>query len=368
MSEQKDDACAHPQRDQTDESLRAERERSDVLATERRVSVQDAADEVVRIARQRADRVVDDERAAADDPGRVDDTGAGTTRRRAKADVLLGYERLTADASLDDERLLERGALLDALLLERDTTDQDLVGERAHADTSLAARDEFLGTVSHDLRSLLASLSVTATLVSRHAPEGPDGDTLRRHAGTSQRIVTRMARLVGDLLDVVSIDAGRLTVVREPVEVVTLVRDTLEAFEPLAAAAQITLVAEPVAPGLHARLDAGRLLQVLGNLVGNALKFTPPEGRITLAVRAEGHELRFSVTDTGIGIAEELLPHVFERFQQARTDRRGHGLGLHIAKCIVEAHGGRMWVESRAGAGSTFTFALPQPPERRLDS
>jgi signal transduction histidine kinase len=112
-------------------------------------------------------------------------------------------------------------------------------------------------------------------------------------------------------------------------------------------------------PPIHA--DSARIQQVLSNLVGNAIKFTPPGGRITVrAERAGPNEVRVVVSDTGPGIAPEMLPHVFSRFWQGkRSDRRGVGLGLSIAKGIIEAHDGRIWVESRPGEGTKFIFSLP---------
>jgi signal transduction histidine kinase len=109
-------------------------------------------------------------------------------------------------------------------------------------------------------------------------------------------------------------------------------------------------------------MDGGRVLQVLANLVSNAIKFTPAAGRVSIRVRAEQNEILFSVSDTGIGIPSAELRRVFERFRQISKDRRGLGLGLHISKSIIEAHGGRVWVESEVGTGSAFHFALPQHP------
>jgi len=113
---------------------------------------------------------------------------------------------------------------------------------------------------------------------------------------------------------------------------------------------------------VEAQLDGGRILQVLANLVSNAIKFTPAGGRVSIRVVADRNDIQFSVSDTGIGIPDQALSAVFERFRQLSKDRRGLGLGLHISKCIVEAHGGRMWAESVVGVGSTFHFVLPASP------
>jgi signal transduction histidine kinase len=174
-----------------------------------------------------------------------------------------------------------------------------------------------------------------------------------------------MNRLVSDLLDVAAIQAGKLAVVPEQVEVAKLVRETLEAMGPVAAAKGVALDAELSEPSVQASLDEGRILQVLANLVSNAIKFTHTNGKVTIRVRPSANEIQFSIVDTGIGISKDDLPSIFERFRQARKDRRGLGIGLHIAKSIVEAHGGRIWVETELGSGSTFHFTLPVEPSGR---
>jgi signal transduction histidine kinase len=169
-----------------------------------------------------------------------------------------------------------------------------------------------------------------------------------------------MSRLVNDLLDVASIEAGKVALLIEESDVADVLRDTLEAFEPLAAAKGVSLSAEAELPTCVGRFDSGRVLEVLANLVSNALKFTTSGGRVSIRVAREGSDLHFAVADTGTGIPEDALLGVFEKFKQVAKDRRGLGLGLYISKGIVEAHGGRMWGESQLGAGSTFHFAIPR--------
>jgi signal transduction histidine kinase len=136
------------------------------------------------------------------------------------------------------------------------------------------------------------------------------------------------------------------------------VAEVLEVLEPLAAAKSMKLVAD-VVPDLAIRCDHDRVIQLFSNLVGNSIKFTPDGGTITVRAVPDGDVVRFSVVDTGPGISAEELPHVFDRYYQAqRRNRDGIGLGLSIAKGIVEAHGGRIWVESEEGKGSTFSFTL----------
>jgi signal transduction histidine kinase len=173
------------------------------------------------------------------------------------------------------------------------------------------------------------------------------------------RSVERMNRMIQDLLEVAKLEAGRLGMATRPVDVAALIAEAEETLRPLAAERSIRLESA-VARGLPAvTADADRVLQVIGNLVSNAIKFTPAGGRITLAAAHAGDEVRFAVTDTGCGIPSDHLSRVFRRFWQAdRTDRRGIGLGLAISEGIVQAHGGRIWVESRVGVGTTFFFTL----------
>ena len=363
MGERRRDSTGE-QRDQTDESLRAERESVDALATKTRVVLETRADAVVQLARDRADLLVQTARDDADQdrvrgPHSTVATEALLEEERSRADLLLEHERSSADSIVARERAAGKRYLATFLAAEREATDEDLTGERAHADTVVATRDEFLATVSHDLRSLLGGLSLNAALLVADATDGPGGDRMRKHAATSARLVARMDRLINDLLDVASIEAGKLALIHEEVELADILRDTIEAFEPIAAARRVVLQVDAEDTPLRARVDSGRILQVLANLLSNAIKFTPAEGRVSLRLCSEGTDLHIAVSDTGIGVPAEELEAIFERFRQLGKDRRGLGLGLHICKSIVEAHGGRMWAESELGAGSTFHVTLP---------
>ena len=168
-----------------------------------------------------------------------------------------------------------------------------------------------------------------------------------------------MNRLIGDLLDTTRLQAGRLRLDIRDVDVGSLVSDAIETSRPAAQQRDIMLSAE--APqGYCVRADPGRLLQVIGNLLTNAIKFTAPGGRVLLSAKPVAGEAVFAVSDNGPGIAPGDMNHLFDRFWQARdVDSRGIGLGLTISKGIVEAHGGRIWVESEPGLGSTFSFSIP---------
>lgn len=362
MAHQNGDPTLQPRREQTDESLRTEREKADTAAGEERRESEAQADAVVQVARERADEVLqaarDEEDREQPSPGADQASG----RERSRADVILADERAEADEALQLERVQRRKFFEAFLANEREATDTDLMGERADADTIVASRDNFLAAVSHDLRSLLGGLSLSAQLLLDKAPAGAAGDLTRKCASTSQRLVARMSRLVNDLLDVTSIEAGRVSLQIEERDVADVLRDTLEAFEPLAAAKGVSLSAEAELPACVGHFDSGRILQVLANLVSNALKFTTSGGQVSIRVAREGSDLRFAVKDTGIGIPEDALRGVFEKYKQVAKDRRGLGLGLYISKGIVEAHGGRMWGESQLGAGSTFHFVIPSVP------
>jgi signal transduction histidine kinase len=221
------------------------------------------------------------------------------------------------------------------------------------------ARDEVLGVVSHDLRNPLSAIAMCV----RALQESPPTSAAEREylLDAISDSTEWMKRLIQDLLDVASIEAGRLSIERRPEEVAPIVQRTLAMFDRAAAERGVTLEArvEESLPAVFG--DAGRVLQVLANLVGNALKFTDSGGRVDLTVRSRDGEVEFSVRDTGPGIPAEHLPHLFELYWHASvtTRSRGSGYGLAIARGIVDAHDGRIWVESTVGEGSTFSFSLP---------
>jgi len=243
--------------------------------------------------------------------------------------------------------------------------------ERVDADEVVAKRDEFLGMVSHDLRNELNAISLHVGQLMRHASADAAGGKVFRSATSIQRIAFRMNRLIGDLLDVASIEAGKFTIVPDDHDVGSVVVDAVETCLPIAAAKNISLTAKTLSPPLSARFDHQRILQVLGNLLTNALKCCPAGTSVHVSVERHAGDLRFSVADQGTGIAADRLNTIFARYVQgARADRKGLGLGLYISKRIVEAHGGEIWAESRLGHGSTFCFTLPigaapaQAPDR----
>jgi signal transduction histidine kinase len=169
-----------------------------------------------------------------------------------------------------------------------------------------------------------------------------------------------MEYLIKSLLDVSTMEAGRFSVTPAPCSVARVARETSEMFASLAAQREVRLEQRVDGSGLAILADRERVLQVLSNLLGNALKFTPPGGQVTLSVERHGPVVQFAVVDTGPGIPDENLAHVFDRFWKDETPgKKGTGLGLFIAKGIIDAHGGRIWAESEPGRGARFYFTLP---------
>ncbi|HEX2081824.1 MAG TPA: ATP-binding protein [Longimicrobium sp.] len=232
----------------------------------------------------------------------------------------------------------------------------------AQAQAATRERDEMLAVVAHDLRNPLSTVSLGAELLLDTTPDDGTRAFERRHLATVKRSAERMNRLIQDLLDVTRVAGGKLALAPQEESLAQLFAEAAAMLRPLAEARGIELRTRGTEQLPRLCVDGARIIQVISNLVGNALKFTPEGGTVTLGVDWEPGELHVSVADTGAGISAEQLPHVFGRFWQGdNADRRGLGLGLTIARGIVEAHGGRIWVESKLGEGSTFHFTLPAP-------
>jgi PAS domain S-box-containing protein len=234
---------------------------------------------------------------------------------------------------------------------------------------ALVARDSVLSMVTHDLRSPLQTILAASTVARQRSTGGPRVD----HAmGTIQRTVERMSRLVGDLFDVATMNHGGFAILPSALPCAALLIAALEAHRPAAALARIDLACEANLALPDVWGDRDQLLRVLDNLASNAMRHTSPGGRIVLSATQDGQSVRFSVRDTGSGIAREDLPHVFNRFWQGeRAGKHGAGLGLAIARGIVQAHGGSIDVQSRVGEGAEFSFTVPlarqaadDPPHR----
>jgi PAS domain S-box-containing protein len=226
------------------------------------------------------------------------------------------------------------------------------------AQSAVQARDDVLAVVSHDLGNPLSAIRIGTKLVRRRLSED-ESDALRQLDGIRQA-AEQMERLINDLLDVKRLEAGQLTLQRRPQRPASLLTEVVEMIGSIAEERGQQLVCEADEGLAAVSIDRPRMLQVLQNLLGNAMKFTPPGGRIVLRAATHDGAVRISVSDTGPGIPEAHLPYIFDRFWQAKREGRlGLGLGLAIARGIVEAHGGRIWAESRVGAGTNVYFTLP---------
>jgi signal transduction histidine kinase len=349
-----------PERTDTDESLGRERDKTDREMSRVVPQIEADADEVLEIARKRAAATLDVARDRADATLEESDarpsTIAAVATERAVEDRALENQRREAAKVLDTERSDRARALTELLAIERDETDDRLELERIRADDVVASRDDFLGMVSHDLRNLLGGIALSASLVMRRTTD----ERTKDEAARIQRCTARMTRLVGDLIDVVSMEAGRLSVLPEQHEPSAVLRDVAETFRVPATQKDISLTVQ--APGADGPvpMDVERVQQVLSNLVGNAIKFTRPGGEVEMHLTREAKTIKFTVLDNGPGIDAESATKIFDRFwQSAPEDRRGLGLGLYISRNIVEAHGGKIWFEARTPRGSAFHFTLP---------
>ncbi len=224
------------------------------------------------------------------------------------------------------------------------------------------ARRHLVAAVSHDLRTPLATMK--AVIESIEDGVVSDAETVRRYLRTVQAEISYLSQLIDDLFELSQIDSGVLELRLEPSNIGDLVSDTLVALSAQAQQKRLTLKGEVDEALPAVAIDSSRMQRVLFNLVQNALRHTPADGTILVRARDTGPELQVIVEDTGEGIDPEELPRVFERFHRGNRARSrddgGSGLGLSIARGIVELHGGRIWAESALGQGSTFTFALPK--------
>jgi signal transduction histidine kinase/ActR/RegA family two-component response regulator len=320
----------------------------------------------------------------ADEPGtRVVQRESAVTAREDAALTREEAARLREDAAqlreeaarfreeavaAQEEALQAKRRLDEAMRQMRDVNERLVVATmQAQAMTEEAERanrikDEFLATVSHELRTPLNAVLGWARML---AAKQVEGDRAAQALATVERNATLLARIIEDLLDVSRTSMGTLQVTFQPVNAVEVASAALDSVASLAdeRSIQIHLSSDASADNVVSG-DATRLQQVIWNLLANAVKFTPEGGRVALLVHRVGADVEIAVSDTGQGLSQEFLPHVFDRFRQAHggTGRRhsGLGLGLAIARQIVEQHGGTVRAESPGlGKGSTFTIRLP---------
>jgi PAS domain S-box-containing protein len=240
----------------------------------------------------------------------------------------------------------------------QDVTERNLA--EAELRSAVKARDDLLAIVSHDLGNPIAVISMVTERLLAHPEEEDRREQARLHLEGIAESTKRMERLVHDLLEIHTLETGRRWIRPTKVSVQSIVAEIVRAFGPVTEVKSITLTAGPGKDWV-VRGDRDRVLEVLSNLLENSVKFTAPKGKITLEIELREGDVLFSVSDTGLGIAPEQILGLFDRYVQAREKRRaGAGLGLAIAKEIVEAHGGSIWCESELGVGTTFFFTLPK--------
>jgi signal transduction histidine kinase len=373
-------------RAQTDESLRAERRKTDEALKVGYGPENDA----LRDYRDSADRAAQSNRDT-DDAARsrllldADAVKGLLERERRAADAALRAERANADEALRLERQERERARGIALQGERDRTDADLKDERGHTDVSfqgeraakeaaegvaerlkvteqrlrqaLHARDDFVAVLSHDLRNPLGAITLAASLLLQQLPD--EQVRLRKRAHTIRTAAERANRMIEDLLQESALDAGQVKFSMQAQDARSLVAEVFELFHAGAQERGIALHQEVSEGARPVLCDQDYVLRAFGNLVGNAKKFTPPGGAITLRAEPVDGGVRFSVKDTGPGVPPEIHTRIFERGFRGGGGEPGLGLGLAIAKGIVEAHGGKIGVHSEVGKGSTFWFTLP---------
>ena len=297
--------------------------------------------------------------------GHVHGFGAahGRARLMGERQEIVGLrksgEEFPAEASI--QRMVIEGKNVYAAVL-RDVSARYRAEEALHQ--AIRARDDMMGIVSHDLRNPASAVKMLARSILAESRERADiPPDVAERVEVMQQAAVQIDALIQDLLDVTRLEAGRLTVSPRDVDPVPLVESALYALRTLAESSGVALEASYAKdlPMVHA--DPDRVTQLLSNLVGNALKFTPAGGRVEVGVQRYGEGALVSVIDTGEGIPTDQLPHVFDRFFQVTSSRmgvrHGAGLGLPIARGIVEAHGGTIWIESASGRGTTVRFTLP---------
>ncbi|HEX9302847.1 MAG TPA: HAMP domain-containing sensor histidine kinase [Thermoanaerobaculia bacterium] len=382
------------ERTRTDKSLTAERSATDQSMARGREGTQRTADVARRKIRDEADRTLRTDRKAADAERARRSTRKPlsremeTERRRAaeflrrerqRADQSLARQRRHTDSALREERRQRRETEKSLFAHERGRTDRDLGEERNRTDSAfrlaerrisqaktasekaaaaVLLRDEFLAIISHDLRTPLNVIEINAGRLGRLVPAGEGAEQLRRICLQIEEAVKRIGRMVEELLDAERMALAKLHLPTKPGDLRDVVREAVDMVAPLLLAQGVSLEATLPEEPVEASFDRDRILQVFSNLLGNAVKFTPKGGQVRLEIE-KTDRLRVTVSDTGPGIPADQQDRVFRRFTQVRAAPGGAGLGLYIARRIVEAHGGEIGVNSRPGGGSTFFFTLP---------
>lgn len=367
-------------RQKTDDSLIAERNKTNDSLTKSKSTVERNVDSKVQGERLQADQATSESRNAADLEKHSDNAQLSDERNRS--DKALELERSQADQSVEKERELKSALASQLLEQERKLTDKNLMNERSKTDsevrratsllsdeisehtktkTSLTTRDEFLAIVSHDLRNPIGTASMCAEILLGDPAFQELGTQARNSVEMIKRNIDMSLRLIEDLIDMERIESGKLNLKLEKHNIGQIIQEAIAIFEQTAQAKSVLLTVNPSKIIDDIVCDKDRIMQVLSNLIGNALKFTPKGGSVTLSAELNKTETLVSVSDSGPGVPDEKRNQIFERYAQLGiNDRVGLGLGLYISKMIVEVHKGRIWVNSKLGCGSVFSFTIPQ--------
>lgn len=376
------------ERQKTDESLNLEREKTNQSLLDSRENTEEDTDKTVVDERAQADEATTHSRKKADDRRDtarnspdydIQNEREGNDERllkeRSLADAAIELERKRVDQSIEHERELKSQMAIRVLERERKITDRNLGDERFKTDTlvmkaatahsitqtALTSREEFLAIVSHDLRNPIGAAASCAEMLLEDAAFEQLDPEVKHWVHFMKRNVDSSLRLIADLLDVERISQGKVILNPKKICIGDIVRESVENYVLAATAKTILLRTTPADIKCDVVCDPDRIRQVISNLVGNAVKFTPDGGIITVNIKPETDFVRISILDTGPGIPKEKLTQIFDRFAQlASKDRTGLGLGLYISKMLIEAHGGNLSVESNVGLGSNFKISLPR--------
>ena len=357
----------------TDESLVVERKKTNDSISESRHESEIQTDTNVESKRDAADRKTSDDRSSEDSSLPA---SSELREERSSSDRKVKLERTIADAAIKKERAQSKESTTEFLKQERGETDKNLKIERDEYDVSSKAiqkhlseeisehlktkvsvttRDELIAILSHDLRNPIGAISTSAELLQMEIKEPSHKnliELIKRNANTA-------IQLIQDIFEMENISQGNFDLKLERHNLLLLLKECIESFAHAAAAKKLTLELLPADDVVEVVFDRGRLWQVISNILGNAIKFTQESGRIVISLKATSDEAHISIADNGPGIPADKLDEIFNRFSQiASKNRTGLGLGLYISKIFVEAHGGKIHVDSTPGKGSTFHIIL----------
>ena len=381
------------ERKQTDNSLDVERGKTDESFDSYKEKTESKTDKTVSDNRLEADEARTQRRSNSDltrDNIHLDSVSTQNQKmglqqlknERLSEDSAIKTERSKNDLAIEIERS-EKEQLLSKLVgLERDATDKNLLEERvkadietvrsaqllnseqaAHLDTksALTTREEFVAIVSHDLRNPIGAILSFTEMLSENSSVAGIGEDAKQWIEIIKRNAQASLRLISDILDMERIEGGKIHLELASNCISDVITESVESYRQVADAKKISLIAGQTNLVGNVDCDRDRIMQILSNLIGNALKFTPEGGSVIVKAEETASEIKVSISDTGPGIPEEQKLRIFDRFAQlGNKDRRGLGLGLYISKTLVESHHGKIWATSKPSEGSIFCFTVPK--------